>query len=336
MITISEVRLKDAERAYQEFFREEFRSKLLGSFGHWMGRGQEMLGLENPVTLATFRNLVNGLTPDGGKRILQGEQDPNRVALWQIDFGSSKSISALWAVSPGTYRARIESAHITAAMAALEHLDMRVINHQRLTDHVATLVVFFESGASHDQSPHLKATMFVLAHGFNKDGSTQKLTADDLPYQKERMQVMYDFHLKKEFMRLIGPFQRSAGIEDMRIVGVPQELGSRLAFAPAFNRDFHSKEKGKPLESGEFFARWRAQGESLGWGVNHAKALLRESKRQKYWEDLKSGIRLRIREKRAQLLLRLKESWKPSTKSQEPQQQERTPDPKVKGHRHSH
>jgi len=338
MITITELQQKDAARAYQEFFRDEFRSQRLGSFGHWLGRGGRLLGLESPASQAKFHNLVHGLTPDGSKRLLEGSQDPNRVALWQIDFTGSQSLSLLWAMSPGTWRWRIESAHMTAAMDALGRFQLRAVDRQQghsPGNDAATLSVLFSYGASHDQTPHLKTTVFALTHGFLKNGSTLKLIADDLNRQKEKMTASYAFAVRAYFVDLIGPFQKVQGIRDLRIVGVPQEVVRRFFFDPSFNRDSGFEKNGKPLEDTQLFAKWRAQGERLGWGVDQAKALLRESNRQKYWDDLKSDFRAKIRET-AQRVSDWKESWKPKTKQTESPQPEKASHSKVEGHKHSH
>jgi len=334
MITITDVLLKDAERTYQEFFRAEFRSQRLGTFGHWFGAAHFGLGLKDPVSPTTFRNLVNGLTPSGDKKILEGAENPQRIALWQLDFVGPQSLSVLWAMSPGTWRSRLESIPLMAATEVLTVIHRQLMFGQKPKspgDYGATLSVTFGHGASHDQGPNLKVTTFILTHGFLRDGSARQLPDADLPRQKESMRTLYDLTLRKHYRQLIGPFQRVGGIRDLRIVGVPQELVRRFFFDPAFNRDLRFGQSAKPLAEMEMFAKWRAQGESLGWGVNQAKAFLRETSRQKYWIDLKADVGSKIRR-----LQDWKPSWRPNRQVQRQRQEESAPQSEVENHKHRH
>src|SRR4051812_5877684 len=130
MLTISEVRQKDAERAYQEFFREEFRSQRLGTFGHWFGAAHFTLGLEEPVSQTTFSNLVNGKTPNGDRQLLEGAKNPDRVALLQLEFSAPQSLSVLWSMAPASYREYLESIPLMAAVDVIGPVHKQLMTMQ--------------------------------------------------------------------------------------------------------------------------------------------------------------------------------------------------------------
>lgn len=327
MITISEVRQKDAERAYQEYFQPEFRSRRLGSFGNWHGGGQYIWELKNPVQPAAFQNLVRGLSPDGKQRILEDNHDPGRVAFWQIEFSGSQSLSVLWAMSPRTWRPHIGLAQKMAALQALDWFERQMTTpgeiQRRNLDAPIPLSAFFTSGASHDQSPHLKLTAFVLAHGILGDGSAQKLAVENVADYGKATSYLYDVALGSGLRRLIGPFQREPGILDLRIVGVPRELVRRLYFDTAFSRDHSRGPNEQPLTEKELFASWRAQGKGLGWGEKEAKAFLDDANRRKLWADVKEHVQSRIQDS-VRLFQDWKSSWKHTRKIQSPRQEEQS------------
>lgn len=336
MIAISEVHLKDAERAYEDFFREDFRSQRVGSFGYWLGRAQQRLNLENPVSQSTFQNLVHGLAPDGSKRILEDGEKSDRIALWQVEVRAPQSLSSLWAVAPGTWRWRLESAHMTAAWDTLHKIQAAVDIRQILkppANRAATLSVFFSQGAAHNQNPELKTTAFILAHGFRPDGSVRALDRDAVPAQKEFAQYVYTTAISSDLSELIGPFRKLNGSQE--IAAVPKELVRKFFADPSFNREQRPLFQSKPLAEGELFNKWRTQGESVDWGVKQAKELLRDTHRRKYWTDLKKDVQARI----SQSVSKLKDwktSWKPAAKGTAQRQEQMSPGPEEQQHRHRH
>lgn len=336
MVTITEVLLKDAERAYQEFFREEFRSQRVGSFGYWLGRAQHRLNLENPVSQSTFQNLVHGLAPDGIKRILEEGEKSDRIALWQVEVRAPQSLSSLWAVAPGTWRGRLESAHMTAAWDTLQKIQAAVDIRQTFKppeNRAATLSVFFSQGAGHNQNPELKTTAFILAHGFRPDGSARKLDGDAVPAQKEFAQYVYSRAISSDLSELIGPFRKLNGSQE--IAAVPKELVRKFFVDPSFHREQRPPFHSKPLAESELFIKWRTQGESVNWGVNQAKELLRVTHRRKYWADLKKDVQARFNHS-VSVFKDWKTTWKQSgmTPSQRPEQN--PSEQQGQQHRHRH
>jgi hypothetical protein len=338
VITISEVRQKDTERAYEEFFREEFRSQRLGRVGQWFGEAKSVLGLSQPVSLKVFSNLVRGLTPDGDKMVLQDGDNPNRTALWQIDYNGSQSLSTLWAIAPASWTAKVESVHVSAAHYVLGQINAEIAadawlrgSYRKLSDRPNILAALFSYGATHDHTPHLKATAFVLTHGFIKDGSLCKFDTYDINARKGQLSDLHDFALQHHCLGSLGLVKEDFFIRELRIAGVPQEVVRKFFFGPTDSQRQHSA---KPLEEMELFAKWKAEGGRLGWGVSQAAALLRESGRQKYWADLRADVRSKIHASARTL-----QAWKPSWSSkrrvqEEPQQENKHVEVERPKHRH--
>ena len=338
VITISEVLQKDAERTYEEFFREEFRSQRLGRVGQWFGEAASVLCLSQPVSLKVLSNLVHGLTPDGGKIVLQDGDNSNRPVLWRIDYDGSQSLSTLWAMAPASWTAKVESVHVSAAHYVLGQINAEIAvdawlkgSYRKLSDRPNILAAFFSYGATHDQTPHLKATALVFTHGFTQNGSLRKFDTYDIDAKRGKLSSLHDFALQHHCWGSLGLVKEDLFIRELRIAGVPQEIVQEFFFGPT---DLQLQHNAKPMEERELFAKWRAEGERLGWGVGQAEALLRESGRQKYWADLKADFRSKIHQS-ARLIEDWKTSWKPKPKNLEQRQGEEAHS-EIERHRHRH
>ncbi len=89
--------------------------------GRWYSSGQfAELRDGADVDNVTFRNLHEGLTPDGQEQIGKPNAQGERVAGYDIQFGAPKSVSVLWALADPETRAKIESIHHRAVRAALD------------------------------------------------------------------------------------------------------------------------------------------------------------------------------------------------------------------------
>jgi conjugative relaxase-like TrwC/TraI family protein len=113
MITISPIFEKDGDKAYREFFQDEFVAQRLGNRGYWQGEAAKILQLGNPVQLAAFQNLLHGRTPDGGQRLVPESGGSDRELGWQLTISTSPSLSVLWALAPARTRLRLEYTHFS-------------------------------------------------------------------------------------------------------------------------------------------------------------------------------------------------------------------------------
>jgi len=79
--------------------------------GGWWGEGAEALGLTGDVTPEVFENLLNGLSPDGTKSLVQQQSGSEKKRLAGIDltFSEVKSFSAAWALADERRRAELDA-----------------------------------------------------------------------------------------------------------------------------------------------------------------------------------------------------------------------------------
>ncbi len=313
MLSITSIRQKDAERFYAEYFDAELRSRRLFGVSDWIGHPPEVLALDEYPALSTFRNLVNGLTTDGAKAAIPNAQDPDRVALWQLDMSGSQSLSVLWAMAPQKWQSIIGEAHRRAAQTVLECFQKSVAERNSSPEEKANpLGVAFSSAAAHDQTPHLKATGFVLTHGFLQDGSARNLQPPrDLDKQKRILGIIYDLLVMGDLHMQIGSFQRVPGMEEFRIHGVPQELVQRFFFDPKFSEEMRLRASHKDLAEVNLFALWKQEGQRFGWGERQASALIRQAIHRKSWADLKITLQTSselLRQRASQVISRIRSS----------------------------
>ncbi len=232
----------------------------------------------------------------------------------------------------------MESAHMGASMETLRGFDFHIEGPKldlSAKNKVYPLGAFFTCGAAQDESPQLKSTAFVLTHGFLKDGSTRNLTAGDLAEQERFLGAHYSFAVRNHLAQLIGPFKQISGIQDLRLADVPQEFVRKFYYSPSFNSRGVPESGMKQPDELAYFAKWREQAKSLGWGMKEAKALLRESARRKYWADMKSDVLTKIQETALPFLVgqrllkaKVQETFK--------QKQKTSDQKKTNAHKHSH
>jgi hypothetical protein len=295
MIAITPLTSKELENASKEFFAKEFVSSRLGTLGHWLGSGAEKLMLENPVTLAQFQNLARGLTPDGGGRTLPENLGPKCISGWQIKFDGSQSLSVLWALAPEKHRTNIESAHLTAVCESF-HIFEAIVNRDP-KEKAGLFSVFFNAGASHDQCPHLCATAFVFKQAACGTGPAHTYVDVDIERHKAELAYYYEGSLDYFVWKTIGPFNRQPGCDELRIVGVPQEVVLKFFYGRSSALAFD----GELAPGDSLFAKWQSQAKDWGWGPKEAEALLKTLHYKQELESLRERFRQDVRENKAKI-----------------------------------
>jgi conjugative relaxase-like TrwC/TraI family protein len=83
--------------------------------GHWIGRGAEMLGLENqPINAKNkaFEALRNNLNPKTGEQLTPRRNDENSIRFFDFQCSAQKSVSIMAVVADDT---RLYAVHDRAA-----------------------------------------------------------------------------------------------------------------------------------------------------------------------------------------------------------------------------
>jgi conjugative relaxase-like TrwC/TraI family protein len=88
--------------------------------GVWRGAFADHLGLSGHVAADDFRAVLEGIDPATGAPLKARAN--RRVAAWDVTFSPPKSISALWALSPGAARREVREAQAAAVDAAIGYL----------------------------------------------------------------------------------------------------------------------------------------------------------------------------------------------------------------------
>ena len=292
MITISPIYQTEGDRPYREFFQPEFGSQRLGRPSRWRGRGASLLGLQNPVPLSAFQNLLAGRTPNGAEP-LRSESSARPPELgWRVTLSASPSLTVLWAMAPPPVRARLEDTHASSVRHALCSFETAVSGWDWRQDkghdaRPAALFATFRCGAAWDQTPQLHTTAFVFNLAFHRDGTVGTFTADQVFQQRFQLQTSYEEMRDTMLWGDIGAYRETRGV-DLRIEGVPQELCRRFCFDPSFSpqQADESGHRSPPLRSDQLFAAWQQRGAEWGWGPKQAEAFLREARWDRRVHDL--------------------------------------------------
>lgn len=90
--------------------------------GVWWGQGAKALGLEGKVDPGEFENLLQGLSPDGTKALVQQRNGSQlkRRAGFDFTFSEVKSYDALWALASETRKRELEAVAEKALGRVLE------------------------------------------------------------------------------------------------------------------------------------------------------------------------------------------------------------------------
>jgi conjugative relaxase-like TrwC/TraI family protein len=148
--------------------------------GQWIGRGAKELSLVGQVDRAAFYYLLDGVAPDGSRRLVQDSAGKAHHPGWDLTFSAPKSVSALWAVADAATRKEIERIHFRAVTRAIEYIEEKAAftrrgpgGRRRIP--VGLVVATFEHGTSRAQDPCLHSHCPVMNVGVLSDGSTGAL-----------------------------------------------------------------------------------------------------------------------------------------------------------------
>ncbi|MEM8671127.1 MAG: MobF family relaxase [Planctomycetota bacterium] len=88
--------------------------------GTWWGEGAKELGLSGTVRATEFRNVLEGKSKDGSKRLVQNAGKPSRRAAFDLTFSVPKSVSIARAIGSTDLAKKIDVACDAASRKAFE------------------------------------------------------------------------------------------------------------------------------------------------------------------------------------------------------------------------
>ncbi|QDV43906.1 Multifunctional conjugation protein TraI [Stieleria neptunia] len=181
--------------------------------GVYFGAGARKLGLEGEeVSPETFKNLLEGLSPDGKERLVQQRKKGQikRRAGFDLTFSMSKSYSLAWSQADRETRTELDRRARSALNRTLEFIEemfgktRRGKDGVRVEDGKLTFAVFSHDtargipGEVPDVNRHFHAVLANVA--MREDGSSGAVDARPLFHRRSKMMLgaMFRAELSKE------------------------------------------------------------------------------------------------------------------------------------------
>lgn len=196
------------------------------------------------VDATAFRNLHNGLAPDGESlEAVIRSSFSKRVGGYDLTFSSPKSVSVLWAVADEDVRAAIESAQEEAARFALGVLNERASFARRgkggaVLEKVQLTGALFQHGESRpteradgtvaaDPQLHTHAVVFNLAE--RSDGTWGALDGRHFFKWKMAAGALYRAHLAHALRSHLGVAIEVGANGLFEVAGLPEQMRAHFS-----------------------------------------------------------------------------------------------------------
>ena len=284
---------------YLNLAHEDYYAGALEEPGRWQGEGARQLALHGPVEREAFRNLLDGLTPDGGQKLVQNAQSPHRQTGWDLTFSAPKSVSVLWATAPESTRSLVEEAHRHAVETALTHLEetagiTRRGKGGKIKEAAALTFATFQHGSSRAQDPQLHTHAVLINVGLRRDGTAGALQSLDVFRAKMRAGALYRNELAAQLRSRLG-LKIEPAPSGFHIVGVPEKLcqtfsqrrraidkslakrGEHGAVA-AKEAALRTRQRKQHVRRADLFAAWQQVAVEQGWTAADALKLTRSQR----------------------------------------------------------
>lgn len=213
MLHISPIYLESATAAYADFFEATLHRDRLGTMGHWLGRGAAPLGLRNPVQLRTLDHLLNGLTPDGSRGLVQDAGDPKRIAGWRVVLSAPPLLNNVWGVAPREAQVRIERGFTQGVNRTLKCLEDVVTGLGTLAPRPETpkaVMAVFRTKAAADLSAELKSTTLLLNVDIQSPNKATTFSASQVMHFESGLRDFYVRALHARLQEQVGSIKSLA------------------------------------------------------------------------------------------------------------------------------
>jgi len=279
--------------------------------GYWLGKGASQLGLKGQVHREVFRNLLDGMSPDGSRPLVQNAQKEDRQSAWDLTFSAPKSVSLLWALGPPEIRAEIERLHQESVLFALGYLEARAGLTRRgkggaIQETAALSFAVFQHGSSRALDPHLHSHSVLLNVGVREDGSTGALVTREIFRRKMKAGSRYRERFALRLTQTFGVTIQWQKV-GFRVVGVPERLCRVCSKRRrAIQKKMQAQGRSGAIEAKlvtletrpakiavpreELLAQWQEVGKSFGWSAEQVEALLHRQPAKTRTEPPGDGI----------------------------------------------
>ena len=309
MVYIEPLSEYDFQSSLRHFLSREFETQRLGIRGQFAGNSSGPLVLAN-LSASEIETLIHG------RAILERPEGVHRaqdIAAWGLSFSCSQQLSFLHAVAPDLDARNIRDAQLQAALCVLRETTNCWANARRGRGWMGMLLdnmpgdsaslsasaakaqanqftfVVFNSAASQDQSPRLQTVAFLLNRRSHLGSAVGTLVdGKDIGKIMSPLKEAYAGSLDFFVWRAIGHFNRVPNVNELRIVGIPQEAVQTFFSRPRLTNVQAGGVNGTCVPEKELFAKWRSEAQKAGWGPKEAQELLGWQKEDRLWLDLTS------------------------------------------------
>jgi conjugative relaxase-like TrwC/TraI family protein len=215
MLTPKNIKAKTAVK----YFKQGYYQK-----GKWLGKGAATLGLKGEIKNdLVYENIVNGLTPDGSKRLNRREvQQDRRKAAVDCTFAAPKSVSLCALVGNDE---RLILAHERAVEKVLQQMESeysqsRVMlggNQQEVVKTQNMVIAKYDHIESRELDPHLHSHCLVMNMTQLPNGEWYSHLNDEIFRNQKLLGMKYQHYLALEVQKLGYEIeQRSHGQFDIK------------------------------------------------------------------------------------------------------------------------
>jgi len=280
---------------YLNLAQDDYYISATESPGYWLGKGARQLALGGRVQRDLFKNLLEGMSPDGSRPLVQNAREEDRQSAWDLTFSAPKGVSVLWALGPAEIRDEIERIHQRSVGVATAYLEENAGLTRRgkggaIQERAALTFAVFQHGSSRALDPQIHSHCVLLNIGVRADGTTGALKTNEVFRHKIRAGSLYRKQLEIELKRSFGVTIQRQKV-GFRVVGVPERL------CRVFSKRRRAVEK-KMQDQGrsgaiqaklvtletrpakvqvpreELLRQWQEVGKSAGWSMEQVEALL--------------------------------------------------------------
>lgn len=265
--------------------------------GRWLGVGAERLGLTGTVTRPALEDALRGVAPDG--RRVQNAGKANRRRGTDLTLSADKTVSLFRELGDDYAREQAEKAHEAAVDATVCYLEDAACYTRRSSspsapwERIAPVFAAFRHSASREGDPTLHTHILCLNLGVRRtDGRVGAVASKPFYLHKMAAGALYRAELSRQLQERLGvAIERNGAL--FRVRGVPESVcrafsKRRVQIEAAMHeRGIISAagaaavtlatRKTKQETSPEVLrARWRQEGEALGFTATRINALLGE------------------------------------------------------------
>ena len=194
------------------------------------GKAAEIIEAPKYPSEKEWQSFLDGVNPDGNKKLVQNAGDPKRQAAWQFIFAAPKSVSVLFALCLLEIKAVILECHKAAVKKGLEHwqefaaLTLRSIRGSAIFERVAVMWLLATHLESQALDPHLHTHVILPNFGIAKDGSTRYIRSKEFFDEIKNVKAIYEVELAHQLRSRLGLTITPLEKKGFKIEGIPDEL----------------------------------------------------------------------------------------------------------------